>query len=120
MTVLHAGVTDIALSHAGEQRQLLRDETGIGTAFLDMHEPMFTATAGFEAEQFVNEEILGFDAQATAQRRATVGVRQFAHFSVRSISTTASAASPSPRPTKPSFSVVVAFTEMASISIPSS
>src|SRR5690606_548865 len=113
--------------HAGPLRQLLCDPGRVGAALLDLQEQLLALAAGLEAEVFVHLEILDLHTQLRGQHGITVGakirrvVRGFgAHSPPRRSRTTACAAMPSPRPVKPSRSLVVALTLTAPTGMPRS
>src|SRR5205085_5888273 len=77
---------------------------------LSHRQPKVLATAGrLEAVDLIDAEVFGMDAETRLQHGLAMRARRQGAHAFAS-STTACAAMPSPRPVKPSFSVVVALT----------
>jgi hypothetical protein len=109
MTVLQSCVTDTHFVDARPFGQCACHESGIQATLLDRQQQVFAFTMGFESTDFFNDKILGTATEISFQYSITVSTRQ-AH--VFTSNTTACAAIPSPLPVKPSFSVVVALTDI--------
>ena len=113
MAVFHSCIAHIALMHAEELRQRFRHKTGISAGFTNAHQQMLPFAVGAVTEILHHDEIFGVRFDHAARGRLAVQkslVLQRHAASAFSSSATASQAMPSPRPVKPSFSVVVALT----------
>ncbi len=116
MAIFHAGIAEIALMHAEEFGDRLSDKTRVAANFTDAHQQLLAFAVIGIAEIFNYHEIFrtGFDHPGSSGH--AVQVEQFTHArSAFTSSATASQAMPSPRPVKPSFSVVVALTLTSSM-----
>src|SRR5450432_2298389 len=125
VTILHACITDGLGADASETRQFPGDPVSVRAALFHAQKNMLARTVRHKTEIFIDDEILRRGSQGPGQCRPTVGVRQSVQFVghaqvVGNSRTTASAAMPSPRPAKPSFSLVVALTLIRSMPQPRS
>src|SRR5690606_12319733 len=116
VAVLEPGIADRHLRHPGPARDLPGDEAGVHAALLDGQEQVLAVAAGLVTVQFLDPEILRAGADPRRQHRRAEGLHR--RVRARTSSATACAAMPSPRPVKPSFSLVVALTLIASRSTP--
>src|SRR5690606_37508955 len=112
MAVLEARVADRDLRDAGPARNFAGDEAGVHAALLDGQQQVLAVAAGLEAVQLLDPEVLRAAADARRHHRRAESLHAAAH--ARTSRATAWAAIPSPRPVKPSFSLVVALTLTAS------
>ncbi|MNI53676.1 hypothetical protein D3C73_1085250 [compost metagenome] len=112
LTVLEPGITDGAQWHAGSLGNPSRRFFSIQTTLFHPDPQVFAFATEGNVEDFVDLEIFGDRFQDRRAEGLTVSPRaeqlQFVH--ARSNKATECTAMPSSRPTKPSFSVVVAFT----------
>ncbi len=138
MAILVTAEPDVADGHASVSRELRRDPAGVGAALLDDEQAVIAGPLRLEAENLVDDEVLRLAADRTRGRRPAVRARRNAEagngariaqlpscpfwcaLSPCASSTMAWQARPSPRPSAPSSSVVVALTLMQSIRTPRS
>jgi hypothetical protein len=66
--VLETAVTHVSWMHIDGPRELRGDPLRIRTAFLDLHERVWTTPVGLKAEHFVDTEIRRLAADAPAHR----------------------------------------------------
>src|SRR5262249_15070582 len=106
VTILETAEADVARSNVGEPRKLFRHPHRVRVALANGDEHVLAVAVGLESQRLANREILGRRADARRAERLAVSALHVP----RSISAIAMHAMPSPRPTKPSVSVVVALT----------
>ncbi|MNO48398.1 hypothetical protein D3C76_387320 [compost metagenome] len=112
LTILETGIADGAQRHAGSLGDTPRGFFSVQAAFFDPDPQMFAIAAERNIEDFIDLKVFSDGFQYRRAEGFTIGTRaeqlQFIH--ARSNKATECTAMPSSRPTKPSFSVVVAFT----------
>src|SRR5690606_28566940 len=124
MAVLEPGVADPGLVDARPLREQPGHEGGVHPALLDRQQQVFPGAAGRERVDLVDAEVIGRRTETRRQHCRAMGVRPgrlagCGHAACACSRHTACAAMPSPRPVKPSVSVVVALTLITSSPTPS-
>src|SRR5690606_4659430 len=113
VAILEARMAHVALLHPGPPGDAAHGVRGVHAALGDGQQQVFAAAIGLEGRQFGDPEILPADPVTALQDRRAMRTRQAALANgtpPRVSRHTAMAAMPSPRPVKPSFSLVVALT----------
>ena len=112
LTVLETGIADGAQRYAGCLGNAPRSFFSVQATLFYPDPQMFAVTAERDIEHFIDLEVFGDGFQYRCAEGLAIGTRaeqlQFIH--ARSNKATECTAMPSSRPTKPSFSVVVALT----------
>ncbi len=76
MAILVTAEPDVADGHASVSRELRRDPAGVGTPLLDDEQTVITGPLWFEAENFVDDEVLRLAADRTRGSRPAVRTRR--------------------------------------------
>ena len=77
VAVLQPGVADRDRRHAGDAGQAPGDPRRVGATLLDPQEGVLAGPRGFEAQQFVDLEVLRLELEPGPQRRPAMGPGQF-------------------------------------------
>lgn len=118
MLILLTGKAHLAGVNVEEFCQRVRHEAGVAAVFQNAHQDVLAFAVRLKTQIFHYHEIFRVGFQQTLALRFAVQIRQVVeirHLTAFTSSATASQAMPSPRPVKPSFSVVVALTLTSSI-----
>src|ERR1700743_713258 len=120
MAILEASVSHLRRGQSREPREFACAPMGVGPALLDAQQPVRTLARRSERELLFDAEVLGLGLDLGLGKQRAVGARRRERRSRPGVwgshgassNTAAWAASPSPRPTNPNRSVVVALTLM--------
>src|SRR5690606_26467826 len=122
MAILDPGVADRRFGDARPLRDPARNEGGVERALLDRQQQVLAGAAGLERIDLLDDEVFRRLPDTRLQHRRAVRARQPGRTVAHAATSrqAASATMPSPRPVKPSRSLVVALTPMSSTSTPRS